>query len=101
MGTISGEPNIKSLPIPPAVELGIHIFCVWEKKKTTHTREIFSRDDLSLDFQPVLNWGFERNVILRSKTRKRLSLVEVSTWTLGLGKCVSCDENPDFTEDLP
>lgn len=74
MGTISGEPNIKSLPIPPAVELGIQIFCVWQKKKQktknthTHTREIFSRDDLSLDFQPVLHWGFERNVILRSKT---------------------------------
>ena len=78
MGTISGEPNIKSLPIPPAVELGIQIFCVWQKKNKkqkkqqnnthTHTREIFSRDDLSLDFQPVLNWGFERNVILRSKT---------------------------------
>lgn len=70
MGTISGEPNIKSLPIPPAVELGIQIFCVWQKKKNkhTHTREIFSRDDLSLDFQPILNWAFERNVILRSKT---------------------------------
>lgn len=67
MGTISGEPNIKSLPILPAVELGIQIFCVWQKKKK-HTREIFSRDDLSLDFQPILNWAFERNVILRSKT---------------------------------
>lgn len=69
MGTISGEANIKSLPIPPAVELGIQIFCVWQKKKPKKTQgKFFSRDDLSLDFQPVLNWAFERNVILRSKT---------------------------------
>lgn len=63
LSTISGEPNIKSLHIPPAIALGVQIFCVWQ-----NAREIFSRDDLSLDFQPVLNWALERNVTVLSKT---------------------------------
>ena len=37
LDTSSGEPNIKSLPLPPAVELGIQIFCVWKKHTHTHT----------------------------------------------------------------
>lgn len=96
LSTISGEPNIKSLHIPPAIELGVQIFCVWQ-----NAREIFSRDDLSLDFQPVLNWALERNVTILSKTWNRLNLVEVSIWTLELGKYVSHGQNPDFTEDSP